>query len=217
MQASEIKGVNQRFDFETFGLDAGMGWRSGAMFLNASAGVSLENFDDIRRDTTVPVVHIGETDGVSRGARLQAGTWIDTGGLAISPRVAVTWSSTDVDGYTEQGVAAQYRYEDRTVEGMTAEASLRAEGDFGGMTFFIEGGYRDSLDDSSGPVGTGIAGSPSQVLYRDVEEPFGGQVLAAAGLEGNWAGARVTIGYRGRYGDNAESHVGGINFSLPLP
>ncbi len=42
-----------------------------------------------------------------------------------------------------------------------AEIAVRAEGEFEGNTFYLEGGYRDALDDSTGPVGTSIAGSPS--------------------------------------------------------
>jgi outer membrane lipase/esterase len=188
------------------------------VFANVSAGASVDDYETITRQTTLgPIVHTGETSGSSVGARAQAGIWLGGGALRLSPRVAVTWTSSDVDGYFEQGVAAQYRYEDRTVQATTAEATIRAEAGGEGVTFFIEGGYRDDLDDGSDAVGTSIAGSPSQVLYRDVEGPFGGHMLASAGLEGEWAGVKVAFGYRGRFGDNADSHQGGIQFSIPLP
>lgn len=214
---SQVKGVSQTFDIESFALDAGLGWRSGSVFANVSAGASIDNYDDIRRRTTLPVVHQGETGGTSAGARVQVGWWWSNGALDISPRAALTWASADVDAYYEQGVAAQYSYQDRTVETINAEAVLRAEGDFGGGTFFIEGGWRESLSDSFDAVGTGILGSPSHVLYRDVETPFGSQALASAGFETQWAGAKVTFAYRGRFADNADSHTGAINFSIPLP
>ena len=214
-----VMGAAQRFDIESYGIDAGLGWRSGAAFASLTAGASIDDYDSIERQTTLgPVVHTGDTSGGSAGARLQGGLWFGGGeGLSISPRVAVSWVSADVDGYYEEGVAAQYQYEDRTVQTLTAEATVRAEGDFGGMGFFIEGGWRDDLDDSSDPVGTSIAGSPSQVLYREVEGPFGGHMIANAGLEADFAGGRLALGYRGRFGDHADSHMGGISFSIPLP
>ena len=162
------------------------------------------------------MVHTGETEGYSRGVRVQGGTWFDMGGIALSPRVAVTWASTDVSGYIENGVAAQYAYEDRTVEGITGEVTLRAESAIEGVTFYVEGGYRESLDDSSDPVGTGIAGSPSQVLYREIEDPMGGQLLAQMGLEVDWGPAQVGLGLKGRYGEHADSFVGGITLRMPL-
>ncbi len=215
-EAETVAGPT-RFDSENFSFDAFLGWRSGPMFANVTAGASRDTYDDIQRATGVgPLVHTGETEGYSRGVRVQGGTWFDMGGIALSPRVALTWASTDVDGYIENGVAAQYAYEDRTVEGLTGEVSLRAEGGIEGVTFYVEGGYRDSLDDSSDPVGTGIAGSPSQVLYREVEDAMGGQMLAQAGVELDWGPARVGLGLKGRFGDNADSFIGGITLRMPL-
>ena len=216
-QAETVAGPT-RFDSQNFSIDAFFGWRSGPLFANVTAGASRDTYDDIRRSTGVgPVVHTGETEGYSRGVRIQGGTWYDLGGIAVSPRVAVTWASTDVSGYIENGVAAQYAYQDRTVEGITGEVTVRAESGIEGVTFYVEGGYRDSLDDGSDPVGTGLAGSPSQVLFRDVEDPMGGQLLAQMGLEVDWGPARVGLGLKGRYGDHADSFVGGITLKMPLP
>lgn len=212
---AEVDGGAHSFDLNTFGLDVYGGWRSGDLFLNAAAGVANEEID-AERQTSTPVVHTGSTSGLSKGARLQGGMWMDMGGLAISPRAAVTWTSSDIDGYVEQGVAAQYAYGDRNLDGVTGEIALRAEGDMGGFGFHVEGGYRDSLDDGGDPVRIGISGSPSQVLERQIEDPFGGQFLASAGLEGDLGPVRVSVGYRGRFGDHADSHMGGIKFTLPL-
>lgn len=212
----EVEGGFQHFALESWGLDTAIGWRSGNAFANIGGGFSIDNFDVERGTGVGPVVHSASTDGSSRSVRAQAGMWMDAGGLAISPRVGLTWASADVDGYIEQGVAAQYTYEDRTFEAITAEIAVRAEGEFEGNTFFVEGGYRDSLDDKSDAVGTSIAGSPSQVLYREIEDPFGGQMMASAGLERQWEGMTMTIGYRGRFGESSTSHMGGISFSIPL-
>lgn len=217
-RGSDVSGGALDFQVESFGLDLYGGWRTdGGPFVNVAAGVARDRYDDIERLTTIaPIVHTADTDGLSKGARLQAGTWIEMGGLSLSPRAALAWTSSDVDGYVEQGVAAQYAYEDRTVEALTGEITLRAEAEMGRFGLFAEGGYRDALDDSSEGVRVGLYNSSARILEREVEEPFGGQVLAAAGVEGEVGPLQITVGYRGRFGDHADSHMGGIQLRLPL-
>ncbi len=207
-----------RADIDSFGLDVYGGWRSGDVFVNAAAGVAQDDFNDINRLTSLaPIVHSGSTRGVSTGARLQGGMWFDMGGFALSPRAAVAWINTDVDGFSEQGPAAQYAYADRSVQATTAEIALRAEGGTERVRFYAEGGYRDSLSDDSDAVRTGILGNPAKILARDVDLPFGGQVLAAAGIEGTiMERLKVSIGYKGRFGNHADSHMAAVKLSLPL-
>ncbi|WP_338578220.1 autotransporter domain-containing protein [Brevundimonas olei] len=207
-----------RADVDSFGLDVYGGWRSGDVFVNAAAGVAQDDFNDVSRLTSLaPIVHSGSTRGVSTGARLQGGMWFDLGGFALSPRAAVAWINADVDGFYEQGPAAQYSYADRSVQVTTAEIALRAEGGTERVRFYAEGGYRDSLSDDSDAVRTGILGNPAQILARDVDLPFGGQVLAAAGIEGVvMERLKVSIGYKGRFGDHADSHMAAVKLSLPL-
>jgi outer membrane lipase/esterase len=181
-------------------------------------GGSIDHYDDITRLTSLaPVVHTGETTGGSLGARVQGGVWMNMGGIALSPRVALNWGSTDVNGYIEQGPAAQYSYQDRTVQAASGEISLRAEGGDEGMSFFVEGGYRDSFADNSDAVRTGIAANPAQILAREIDDPFGGSMIASAGIEADVGPMKMTLGYRGRFGDSADSHVGAVTFRMPLP
>lgn len=215
---ADVDAGSLNVDLDSFGLDVYGGWRSGDLFVNAAAGVAQDDFNDISRLTSLaPVVHTGSTRGVSTGARLQGGMWFDMGGIALSPRAAVAWINSDVDGFDEQGPAAQYVYKDRSVQGTTAEIALRAEGGIDRFHFYAEGGYRDSLSDDSDPVRTGIAGNPAQVLARDIDSPWGGQFLASAGIEGTIMDRlKVSIGYKGRFGDQADSHMGGVQLTLPL-
>lgn len=207
-----------RADIDSFGLDLYGGWRSGDLFVNAAAGVAQDDFNDVSRLTALaPIVHTGATRGVSTGARLQGGMWFDMGGFAVSPRAAVAWINSDVDAFDEQGPAAQYAYRDRSVQATTAEIALRAEGGTERVRFYAEGGYRDALSDDSDAVRTGIVGNPAQALARDIDLPFGGQVLAAAGLEGVIMDRfKVSVGYKGRFGDQADSHMAAVRVTLPL-
>ncbi|WP_332676641.1 autotransporter domain-containing protein [Brevundimonas sp.] len=216
-RTAEVEAGPMAFDVESWAFDAFAGWRSGSTFVNATAGGSVDHYDDISRITSLaPIVHSGETDGGSVGARLQGGMWFDMGGIGLSPRVAVTWVSTDVNGYTELGVGAQYEYQDRTVQAFSGEVTLRAEGGGDGFTFYAEGGYRDAFADSSDDVGTRITANPAQILSREIENPFGGSLIASAGVDADLGPVSMNIGYRGRFGDQADAHVGAITFRLPL-
>ncbi|MFZ4166617.1 autotransporter domain-containing protein [Brevundimonas sp. NPDC058933] len=215
---ADVDAGSLNVDLDTFAIDLYGGWRSGDLFINAAAGAAQDDFNDISRLTSLaPVVHTGSTRGVSTGARLQGGMWFDLGGVALSPRAAVAWVNSDVDGFDEQGPAAQYAYRDRSVQATTAEIVLRAEMGLDRFHLYAEGGYRDALSEDSDAVRTGIAGNPAQVLSREVEDPWGGQFLASAGIEGTVMDRlKVSIGYKGRFGDQADSHMGGVQLTLPL-
>jgi len=214
---ADVEAGAMAFSARSYGFDLYAGWRSGNVFVNAAAGGSIDQYDDITRVTTLaPIVHIGETNGGSIGARVQGGMWFDMGGISVSPRAALGYVSTDVSGYTERGPAAEYAYQDRTLAAATGEIALRAEGGGDGMSFYVEGGYRDTFGDSSDAVRVGIAGNPAQILSREFDNPFGGAMLASAGVQADLGPVKMSIGYRGRFGDDAESHVGAITFKLPL-
>jgi outer membrane lipase/esterase len=216
-RTAEVEAGRMAFDVMTYAFDIYGGWRSGGHFVNATVGGSVDHYDDITRVTSLaPIIHTGDTTGGSVGARVQGGFWLDMGGIGLSPRVAVSYVSTDVNGYIEQGPAAQYSYQDRTVQAASGEFTLRAEGGGEGMSFFVEGGYRDSFADGSDAVRTGIAANPAQILAREIEDPFGGSLIASAGVEADLGPVKMTFGYRGRFGDTANSHVGALTFSLPL-
>lgn len=214
---ANVEAGAMRFDLETLSIDAYAGMRMGQAFLTGSAGVASDDYKEIRRGTGVgPIRHIAATRGESYGARLQGGVWFDMGGLAISPRAAVTWARTNVDGFFEEGAAAQFDYAERRLNGVTGEVTLRAESQVGGFGVYAEGGYRDMLDDGFDPVRIGIVGNPARRLSRGGDNPFGGQALADVGVQGDWGPARVSIGYKGRFGDSADSHMGAIRLTLPL-
>ncbi|MBA3999333.1 autotransporter domain-containing protein [Brevundimonas sp.] len=205
-------------DIETVSADLWAGWRSGDVFVNGVIGVSSDRFDDINRLTALtPVVHTGKTRAVTTGARLQAGTWMEMGGLALSPRAALAWVSADLDGYVEQGPAARHDIADRTVEGVTAEVALRLEGGGPAFGFYAEGGYRDLINDDADPVTVGLAANPAQALSTAFDNPLSEQVMVNLGVTAR-LGERMNldIGYRGRFAEAADSHVGAITLSLPF-
>ncbi len=218
VQNSEVQGVLLRYDVESISADIWAGWRSGNMFVNGSAGISNDNYDSIERATGLGrLVHSAETGGSSRGARLQGGWWFDMGDLAVSPRLGVSYVSTKVDGYYEQGAAAQYQYADRTIEALSGEVALRVEGGGDQFGFYVEGGYRDAIDESFDDVVTGIAGNPATPLAREFHDPMGKAALLSFGVSHELNEAMsLDVGYRGRFGEDTDSHIGGITLKLKL-
>ncbi|GAD59456.1 LOW QUALITY PROTEIN: phospholipase/lecithinase/hemolysin [Brevundimonas abyssalis TAR-001] len=205
-------------DIETVSGDLWAGWRSGNVFVNGVVGVSSDRFDDITRLTALtPVVHTGKTRAVTTGAACRRGPWMEMGGLALSPRAALAWVSADLDGYVEQGPAARHDIADRTVEGVTAEVALRLEGGGPAFGFYAEGGYRDLINDDADPVTVGLAANPAQALSTAFDNPLSQQAMVNLGITAR-LGERMNldIGYRGRFAEAADSHVGAITLSLPF-
>ena len=218
VRQSEIDAGVVVADLDSFALDIYGGWRSEQAFVNLTAGAAQDDYNDIQRLTALaPLVHTSQTRGISLGARAQGGMWFQSGNLGISPRVAVAWISTRVDDFHENGGAADYAYQERTLEAVTGEVTLRVEHATDRYRFFAEGGWRDSLSDSSEDIRTGIAGNTAKILAEEVDLPYGGQGLLAVGMEGK-IGEKVSVelGYRGRYGSDFTSHSGGVRFSIPF-
>jgi len=204
------------FTAEGASLDAYLGWREGSVFVNAAAGYSWDQFEDITRQTATPgVVAMSSTDGSSFGAKVEGGMIFDMGGVAFVPRAGVSWISTTIDGYVEENAfGAQHQVHERSIDAVSAEAVLRVEGDMGGFNFWGEGGYRDVLSHDGDPVIIGLAGNTALPLALDAGDPDGGQALLGAGLSGQWGIAEITVGYRGRMGEAYTTHQGGVEVTV---
>lgn len=215
---AEVVSAGFRGDVDSFALDAAGAWRGDAAFVSLAAGAAQDDFNDVLRNTSLgPVVHSSSTRGVSYGARILGGTWFEAGGWGLSPRAGLAYTVSDVDAFFETGSAARYHYQDRKAAALSGDVSLRAEYDAGHFSFHVEGGYRDVLDDGSDALGTGLYGNTAQVLLETVDLPFESQFTADVGLQGRIAGKfDVQIGYRGRFGDVADSHQAVARLSIPL-
>ena len=216
-ETGEVEAGLVDFDVESVAFDAFAGWRSGAVFVNAAAGVSSDKYDDIVRRTAMAGSNLGATEGWSAGARLQAGVFMDMGGLTLAPRVGLSWVRTEVDGYFETGaVTALHEIESRGVDAVAAEVAVRLEGGSGErLGGWVEAGYRDNLSYDGDPVTVGLLGNTALPLSMDVSDPEGGQVLLGAALRGQLTETiALSVGYRGRMGDSFDSHLGGVELSV---
>ena len=215
---SQVDVGLQQFDSESYSLDVYIGWRGdGGLFVNALAGASQDNYRDIERVTMVPtVINDSTTEGATYSAKLQGGWVFDMGGFSVSPRAAVGWVSTEVEGYTEDGPMVRQVIHDRAIDVVTAEAAIRFEGGMGdNVSAFLEAGYRDNLEYDADDVTASLADNPALPLSTGVAEGDGGLALIDAGVT-----ARLTdhfslgVGYRGRIGDDFESHMGRVTLGV---
>jgi outer membrane lipase/esterase len=217
---AEVEAGRLTFDVESYSLDAAAAWRSDSgLFVAGGFGAARDAYDEIRRVTALaPIVHESEVNGLSYSARVVAGTWFERSGMAISPRVGLDWVSSRTDVFAEDGPAAAYRWEERTFETVSVEVALRVEGELApGIGAFVEGGWREALDDGGDPVRTGILANPARVLGREVEDPYGSQAMIETGVTGHLTDRlAVEVGYRGRFGDGSNSQLGGVTLKLAL-
>lgn len=216
-RSTEVEAGAMNADVESYGVDGYFGWRNDNLFVTGAAGFSIDQFDEIERVTMLaPIVHVAGTSGGSAGAKLTVGTWMEMGGIDVSPRAGLTYIRSQIDEYAESGAAATLSFEERETTALSGEVALRAEGGGNGVQFHVEGGYRGELSRSDDGVRVGIAGNPAQVLTRDFDDPFGNSMFANAGASFATGLGDVTLGYRGRFGGDADSHMGAISLSIPL-
>lgn len=215
IRQSELDAGVVKADIDNFSLDVYGGWRSDRAFVNIAAGAAQDDYNDVRRLTSLaPLVHTSSTRGKSYGARAQGGMWFQQGNTGISPRVAVAWVNSSVDDFFEAGPVADYAYSGRDLEAVTGEVALRLEHATERVQMYVEGGWRDTLSDSSDDMRTGIQGNTARVLAQTVDLPFGSQGLVSAGLSGR-IGEKLSVGvgYSGRFGSDFHSHQGGVRLS----
>jgi len=209
-----------KFRDQTAAADALMGWRNGNLFVNADAGVGLDDISNIGRQTALPgLVNTGSTNGWSAGAKVQAGVWFDLANRwTISPRAALSYGRGTVNGYTETGPFDRYQYETNAINATALEGSVRLSGPLGGSVWaHAEGGYRDYVSYDNGAVGTTLADNVAQTLTRKLGEPDGNLALIDAGLNGVLCKSlKWDLSYRGRFGTRYDDNLAhaGLNMAF---
>ncbi len=206
----------ERLSFETTSISGDLyaTWRRGALFVDAGVGGSFEEYQDIRRLTSVaPAIHEGDTEGYTFGAGVRAGLMHPFAGGTLSPRVGLDYTTAQVDGYDEDGPIARHALDDRGIDALAAQISVRYDTRISdGLNLFLEGGYRDYLNYEGDAVSAGLVENPADRLLTDVAEPDDGVALFDAGLSGR-VGERWTVSaaYRGRFGDGYQSSTGRLS------
>jgi outer membrane lipase/esterase len=213
---SEAKAGGLGFDARSLGVDFYVGWGAGALFVNAVGGGSADEYSDIRRTagfgSTAQTAH--RVTGSSIGGKVQAGWRMDMGGgVALSPRAALSATRVEVDPYNEEGFSARHAIAAREVEATGAEASVRLDVPFMGLNGRLEAGYGDYLS-YDGDVAVALVNNPAKPIVTSVDAPGRG-MLVNAGLEGRvFGGWGLGLGYRGRFDEGSDSHAALLSLTL---
>ncbi len=213
---SDVDAGPTSFEATSISADLYGGVRRQAFFVDAAVGGSFEEYDDIRRLTSVaPAVHEADTTGYTLGAAVRGGLTFAFAGGSISPRVGLDYTRAQVEDYSEDGPMARHDIDEREVDAFAGQVSVRFDTRFGeGVDAWVEGGYRDYFS-YDGEVSAGLVDNPAQRLVTGVDEPDEGVGLIDAGVMGR-LGERWTIAasYRGRYGDGYESTTGRVTLGM---
>lgn len=204
-----------KFALDSYGADAALGWRGGAWFVNGAVGFSFDDVTDVQRVSTLGLAHDAKTDGWSAGAQVEAGLRHDLGGMTFTPRVGLAALRSSMDGYSEDGAAARHRVGEREITAVAAEIVARLDAPLGGLAAFGEVGYRDYLSYDADAVAVGLVNNPAQTLGTEIDAADGSAALVNFGLSGRLReNLDIEFGYRGRYGDEIESHQGRVGLTL---
>jgi outer membrane lipase/esterase len=199
------------FDETNYGGDVYGGWSSDKAFVSASAGAGHMRYHVHRATGVGPLVQTATTNAMTWGGAVQAGLYYPLGDWRLSPRVQVSFSHVQVDGYQESGVSADYAYAPRSVSSTVLDAVVRAEHPLGvGSSAFVEAGFEDAAGYGADAVVTSIADNTALPLARQVGKPYAGEGVLGAGLSWRVA-SRVDVQaeYAGRFGD-LTSHGGRV-------
>ena len=205
------------FSARTFSGDVYAGWRSAGLFVNAAGGFGLDEYTDFRRQTPVGgfVHRAGRADGWSAGARVQTGVWLDTGAFALSPRITLNALRTKTGAFQEDGPGARQSIAERTVGGVSGEIALRAETALSeGVQVHAELGYREWLSGGFDDLRVSLVDNTANELAVDSGAAAGAALMdlgVSAPVMGRF---RLGAAYRGRMGDEHESHAGLLSLSM---
>ena len=204
------------FQARSLGVDFYVGWGAGALFVNAVGGGSADEYTDIRRTAGFGsgAQTANRVTGSSIGGKVQAGWRMDMGGgVALSPRAALSATRVEVDPYNEDGFSARHAIAAREVEATGAEASVRIDLPLAGLNARLEAGYGDYLS-YDGDVAVALVNNPAKPIVTSVDAPGRG-VLVNAGVEGQvFGGWGLGLGYRGRFDEGSDSHAALLSLTL---
>jgi outer membrane lipase/esterase len=95
------------FESSSFGLNGLMGYRDGRWFADASLGLSVVDYDSLKRSYQLGsqlITAQGDTSGFSWGLDTSIGyNLLGEGAVQLAPAIGLQWLDNEVDGYTETG------------------------------------------------------------------------------------------------------------------
>ena len=190
-------------------------------FIGAEGGVSLTDFDDIRRDTTFPTVFgESEIDSLSYNLAATLGTNFELSGVTLTPAVRVGYLSANVDAFSETAPILALQYSERNIEAGFWTARIRAStylDDQRISAAFIEAGYEDLFSVDDGYTAK-LVDNTAQSVDIDPDEVEARGLFLKAGVNAIiWEGAQLGAEYGVSFqDDDGEVHTGRVTLKIPL-
>ncbi|HWU50700.1 MAG TPA: SGNH/GDSL hydrolase family protein [Asticcacaulis sp.] len=188
-------------------VDAAYDWRSGPVFVTASAGVGAGSYSNYQRETlfgpyTNGRTHIGTS---AYSAALQAGIDHRLGDWTITPLARLSYVAATMQGFDEFGTIAAVGFKDRKVNSTNGAVELQAVGQIA-PTVRVNGviGYEGVLSGDEGDLRGQLLNNTAQpftTAMGDVESPG---VLAGVGLTAEVGGFDLGAQYRGTFGSHSQ-------------
>lgn len=216
-----VDGSRLSADASTAQADAYVLYHFNPFFIGAEGGVSFTDFDDIRRDTGFPTLSgESETDAVSYTLAATIGTYVDMGGIRLTPALRAGYLSANVDAFSESVPLLALSFSEREIEAGFWAAKLRASAHLDAARrsqAFVEVGYEDlfSVDDG---FSAKLIDNTAQAVAIDPQsiEARGFFIKAGVSAEiGN--GVQLSAEYGVSFQENdGEVHSGRVSLKIPL-
>lgn len=193
-------------DPTSISLDVTAGWRQGPLFTTLQAGGSVDMYNQYQRQMSISNFNQqGSTVGHSGSVSLEGGYDIALGNFTLTPLARLSYLSTDVARFSEQGPLASVDFSHRIVQGLTGAAELRGRYAMT-QTFGLTGeiGYEDFLTKSIGALQGQLANNTALPFTSTDTALVGAGFTFGLGLDGHFGPWTALASWRGTAGAHAQ-------------
>lgn len=208
LDAAAGKVESESFVLTGYGSFAKAGW-----YVDASAGFSVDNFDEIERATGFAPLPkaTADTDGDTRFLTLNGGFNLTTGPLSVGPTLGIRYAETEIEGYKEEGAGPlNLTVEDQEAESLIgsvgAQATLRFESDVGVIAPHLRVSFEREFDNEDRSILARLPGGQLASVTAEADDED--VVVVGGGVAVQFSGTfSAVIDYEASIGrDDGEDH-----------
>ncbi len=195
----------------------------GSWFLSAQGGYSYTQFHNMHRQTGFgPVRATAKADSDQWSTAIGAGTTLHLGSLALTPGARVGYITSTIGGITEAADVLALHYNSREIETGFWDARLRASTSLSGgarpVKAFVEAGYQDFFNTSSGDITAQLVNNTAHAVTVAASDPMGRGAFLKLGADAKLASGMTISAEYGLSLQNGggENHAGTVQVKIPL-
>lgn len=220
-QSGSIDGHLLRSNLRATQGDAYALMRFNPFFVGAEAGVSLNEYNDLKRNTGFgPLDTQGATRSVDYTVAATLGSQYQMGGITLTPAGRVGFASVNIDGFSESAPILALDYSDRNISTGFYTVRLRASSQFLSYTHavaYAEIGY-ENLFSSDSSYTAKLANNTAHGVVINDNDLEGRGVFVKAGIGGYLTDNIKVSGEYGLATQNGQGdvHSGRLRLTIPL-